>query len=388
MKKRRISRLFSVLLALVVIVGTFNLPMNVKEARADTIVDSGDCGASGGNVTWTLDCDGVLKISGTGAMKTYGDSSSMPWNTRKAEINTIIIENGVTEIGQFCFCECSNVTTVSIPDSVTIIKMNAFLNCTSLTDIHLPEELTEIGGGAFLNCTSLTSIIIPEKLTSLETYSFIDCASLKNIQFLGLTPPVFHRDCIPAGVNIIVPDGCKSSYESELLNLSWFSPGAIIEASQVVPPTGGGNNGGNSNNSSSSSSSETPVHQHTYEWVVTQEPTFTNRGINSLVCTSCGHVSEIVYIGNDAVVYNTFANMLEEQISNVNPGDDLVLELGDWHSIPAYLMERIIDCGYDVEVKYRYKGVDYDIVIPVGGGINLDIPWYGPLLMYSIYGNI
>lgn len=378
MSKKGLKKILSVILALIVIVGTINLPMNVKEAKAATIDHSGNCGASGDNVIWTLDSDGVLNISGTGEMKTYGDSSRMPWNAYKADIKTIIIEYGVTVIGQCSFYGCSNVATVSIPDSVTIIKANAFRDCTSLTNIHLPEELTEIGSGAFFNCTSLTSVIIPEKLTSLGDISFKDCTSLKKIEFLRSTPPTMYSMCIPEGVNIIVPDGCKSNYEKKL---SGFYPSAIIEASQVVPPTDGGNN---SNNSSSSKSQR---HDHSLAWKVTKEPTFTNKGINSLVCTSCGYVAEITYIGNDSVVYNTFANKIESQIKSATAGEVIKIDLGNWHSLPSFIMDRIITCGHDVEITYNYKGNDYDITIPAGKGIDLHISWYGPLLMNAIYGN-
>lgn len=379
MSKKGLKKILSVILALIVIVGTFNLPMNVKEVRAATIVASGDCGDSdsGSDVTWTLYSDGVLKISGTGAMRTYGFDSA-PWKSKKADIKTIIIEDGVTKIGQYSFNGCSNVVTVSIPDSVTKIGIDAFFDCTSLTNIHLPEELTEIESGAFCNCTSLTSVIIPEKLTSLGDISFKDCTSLKKIEFLRSTPPTMYSMCIPEGVNIIVPDGCKSSYESKL---SSYSSITIIEASQVVPPTGGGNN----NNNSSSSKSQR--HDHSLAWKVTKEPTFTNKGINSLVCTSCGYVAETSYIGNDAVVYNTFANKIESQIKSATAGEVIKIDLGNWHSLPAFIMDRIITCGHDVEITYNYKGNDYDITIPAGKGIDLHIPWYGPLLMNAIYGN-
>ena len=87
------------------------------------------------------------------------------------------------------------------------------------------------------------------------------------------------------------------------------------------------------------------------------------------------------------VVYESFANELEKQIKTAEEGATLKLDMNAWHSVPSFLMERIISCGRDVELTYKYQGVLYDITIKAGQGQNLNIPWYGPLLMNSIYGN-
>lgn len=88
---------------------------------------------------WELK-NGVLTISGNGAMKDY----SHPW-VGEGRIEKVIIENGVTSIGDWAFCDCSNLTTVTIPNSVTSIGKSAFLGCSSLTSITIqnPELILE-----------------------------------------------------------------------------------------------------------------------------------------------------------------------------------------------------------------------------------------------------
>ena len=151
MKKRLLS------FVLVVLMIASLLPAT---ALAADIVDSGTCGAEGdgSNLTWTLDSDGVLTISGSGDMHGYGPSGA-PWHGR---VKSAVIAEGVTSIGGFAFYDCTSLTSVTIPDSVTSIGANAFFDCTSLTSVTIPDSVTSIGVGAFASCTSLTGIWVAE----------------------------------------------------------------------------------------------------------------------------------------------------------------------------------------------------------------------------------
>ena len=93
------------------------------KAQAATITQSGTCGA---NLTWTLDDAGTLTISGTGVMTNYAysyssASSTHPWKNVTASINNVVIENGVTSIGNYAFYGCTNLTSVTIGNGVTSI---------------------------------------------------------------------------------------------------------------------------------------------------------------------------------------------------------------------------------------------------------------------------
>jgi len=152
----------------------------VQAVWEDLFHDSGTCGAEGDNLTWELDCDGVLTIRGTGAMKSYSSATSntAPWYSSRASIVSVAIGDGVTSIGSYAFNSCSNLTSATIGEGVTSIGGYAFSGCSGLTSITIPENVTSIGGYAFSGCSGLTSITIPENVTSIGNYAFQSCSNL------------------------------------------------------------------------------------------------------------------------------------------------------------------------------------------------------------------
>ena len=147
---------------------------------------SGTCGATGNeaNVTWVLDDNGTLTISGTGNMKDYDSVSYIfaPWYDARINIQTVVIGSGVTRIGNWAFYQCANLKSVTIPNSVTSIGSYAFRSCTSLTSATIPNSVTSIGGYIFDGCKSLKSVTIPISVTSIEEGSFRDCKSLTSVK--------------------------------------------------------------------------------------------------------------------------------------------------------------------------------------------------------------
>lgn len=75
------------------------------------MVANGNCGANGDNVTWSLDDNVTLTISGTGAMGDY-TYNSMPWYDTRSQIQAVVIGNGVTSIGQNAFNICNGLADV------------------------------------------------------------------------------------------------------------------------------------------------------------------------------------------------------------------------------------------------------------------------------------
>ncbi len=86
----------------------------------------------------------TLTISGTGNMNDYSSTSS----SRFGNITEVIIEEGVTSIGDYVFCNCTSLTTVTIPNTVTSIGGAAFQNCIGLTSVTIPNTVTSIGSNA------------------------------------------------------------------------------------------------------------------------------------------------------------------------------------------------------------------------------------------------
>ena len=118
---------------------------------------SGICGE---NLTWTLDSDGVLTISGTGEMYDY--SCTAPWDDYTNRIARVVIEEGCTSIGALAFSNCMNMTSVSLPSTLVSLGENAFWNCTALTSIALPASVASIAASCFALCTGLTEISVED----------------------------------------------------------------------------------------------------------------------------------------------------------------------------------------------------------------------------------
>ena len=119
------------------------------------IVAFGICGA---NVTWALDEEGTLTISGSGPMYDCETSNDVPWADHNNDIQKVIIGDSVTTIGSFMFSYCSRLTSIDIPDSVTTIGFNAFRECTELFSLVIPASVTLIDYYAFCNCICLDEI--------------------------------------------------------------------------------------------------------------------------------------------------------------------------------------------------------------------------------------
>ncbi len=121
-------------------------------------------GGTSGDITWNLDEEGTLTISGEGAMSNYS-SNNMPWYDYRSAIYKVVVESGVTSIGTYAFYGCSNVASVSLPEGITSIGNYAFDGCTALTTLTLPESVTSLGC-YMIRGTKITSITIPKNVTS------------------------------------------------------------------------------------------------------------------------------------------------------------------------------------------------------------------------------
>lgn len=167
---------------------TPDAPTNPDIPTGGTVVASGSCGAKGDNLTWTLDDNGLLTISGTGAM-----ASDCRWSASGVDYSNSIkyvwIKNGVTSIGSFAFKE-TNLKIVEIPDSVTSIDEHAFDRCTHLQEITLPESIMRIDQYAFANCTSLRKITIPKNVRGMGLGLFAGCTGLVSAEIMDGVPVI------------------------------------------------------------------------------------------------------------------------------------------------------------------------------------------------------
>ena len=151
------------------------LPMETKAAT----VESGTCGA---NLTWTLDDQGTLTISGSGNMTNYA-SQGAPWFSiqNRTKLKKVIIKEGVTSIGNYAFANLSAITEIITPSTVAKIGEHAFVHCGALQSFVIPNGVRTIPKFTFSNCSSLTSIVIPSSVSSFGDMAFTECSSLEYI---------------------------------------------------------------------------------------------------------------------------------------------------------------------------------------------------------------
>lgn len=193
-------------------------------ALPECVVDSGECGAQGDNVTWTLTCDSIMFIRGTGAMASFSTNSTgqAPWASYGPQIRDIVIEEGVTSIGAYAFYNAgsytngayNNVRSVVIPSTVSTLSNNYFYQCPLLTvtinsdtivghasyssgsSLHkifgaqvrkyiIGDGVKSIANSAFHNqsADSLRSVVLPEGITSIGTWAF---GYLENLDSIAL----------------------------------------------------------------------------------------------------------------------------------------------------------------------------------------------------------
>lgn len=155
-------------------------------------------GTCGEHVTWQLDEDGLLSISGSGAIE------EISWKKYKENIKQLHIESGITVIPEYAFKDCVNLKgNLKLPDSLTEIGECAFFGCTGITgDLVIPDNTISIGQRAFLNCSGLNGTIkLPEGLQKIGWWAFGNCSNVTGI--LVIPKSVTYLDSL-------IIDGCNS----------------------------------------------------------------------------------------------------------------------------------------------------------------------------------
>ena len=193
------KQLIALLLVAVLCVGL--LPAS---AFASTIVDRGACGD---HASFVLDADGTLTVSGTGTME--GSFNKLP-------VKNVVIENGITGIGDWAFQSCKALTSITIPDSVTRIRTNAFDYCPNLQTVYYQGTksqweniVIEAGNDALLNANIVYAAADPVTVGP----------------FTDVSPDSYYADAVLWAYNSGVTDGT---------GLTTFGPGETCTRAQVV----------------------------------------------------------------------------------------------------------------------------------------------------------
>lgn len=141
------------------------------------------------DIEWTME-NGVLTIRGEGMMPIYegpsgseADSEKLPpWYEARDDIKKVVIEKGITSIGDLAFLKCKNLTEIEIPDSVKSLGEGSFQYCASLSTVEIPDNITRIGGATFFACQNLMTVKLPDTVTQIDVWAFAGCESLTTIE--------------------------------------------------------------------------------------------------------------------------------------------------------------------------------------------------------------
>lgn len=171
------------------------------DADADKVVQQGTEGA----VNWSLTGAGVLTISGDGAMPNFTTDRLPAWQAYNDQINTIVIESGVTAIGDYAFYQSQALSVyipdsvvkigdgafsqaaliaVTVPGSVTTVGQQAFYMCPNLASVTIADGVKTIGDEAFRGCTTLGYIDFPASVTSIGSGAFMSCGQMTRVRFM------------------------------------------------------------------------------------------------------------------------------------------------------------------------------------------------------------
>ena len=179
-------------------------------------------GSAGENIHWSLSEAGVLTVSGQGEMDNYSLQYSekdkqyittAPWGEYMKQITSVVMESGITSVGQCAFAYLTylkqvivpdtlvrvenngfnrsfQVEEILLPDSVTYIGDHAFSNLSNMKSFHFPAQLVSLGGKAFYNCRKLESLVLPDGFQTMGEGCFESCVGLKHVFLPGTTQSV------------------------------------------------------------------------------------------------------------------------------------------------------------------------------------------------------
>lgn len=201
------------------------------------VITSGTCGA---DLTWKFSVeDGTLTISGTGPMEEYSGTDA-PWYDWLGNVKKIVVQDGVTSIGNLTFVYYYELTEISLPDTLVELGYGAFAQCNQLTTVKLPASLERIG----------SRLYIPDAIdTFLPSSPFIGCAALTDVEvdadnpnFVSVDGILYSKDmktlfCYPSGKDedsYTVPDGVTTISSSAISSNSFLEQLTFPEGLEML----------------------------------------------------------------------------------------------------------------------------------------------------------
>lgn len=185
------KKILSAVLALTMLLPAFSTAAFAENEQEETMLTQNDAitedvfiaetGEFGEGFSWTYE-NGTLTISGEGEMPDFSGINDMPYKECRYYNAKLVIDDGITHIGNFAFADFRYITDVTFGKDVKTIGSQAFYGCTSLKTINFNDGLLEIGTYAFSSCgNKLTEITLPDSLEKIDNNAFNMCWNLATV---------------------------------------------------------------------------------------------------------------------------------------------------------------------------------------------------------------
>jgi len=216
-KEEIMKKLLSIALAgLMCVTSASYVPVTAADVTFDysavESLNAATSGQCGDNLTWDLS-GGTLTISGSGEMYLWMMTEYVPWRDNVNDIRSVVLSEGVTQIGRCAFANCKNLTSVNIPSTVEVIGAYAFKGCTSLGSITIPATVATVGNYAFQE-SGLSALIVEGS----------------NTKIVGTAETV-------GGATIYAPEGSLAAKYAKSVKVNYSSSGAPSNPTPTPTPT-------------------------------------------------------------------------------------------------------------------------------------------------------
>ena len=240
--------------AILLLLSVFSaLTARAERLPVGTVIATGTCGD---NLTWTLtangegpydsvhktQCDGItMTISGTGAMadnsfisifdQTLANNSGLTIDELLKRISNVIIEEGVTSIGNNAFSSFENMRRITLPSTLMSIGSQAFDQCDALKSVDIPDNVTSIGAGIFQECDNLRSVSLSAGIKTIPANTFKNCVRLMTLRL---------KRYVPDDANPITEFSGSYNFKDNVFTPDFSFNGCTALATLIVPKEGMG----------------------------------------------------------------------------------------------------------------------------------------------------
>ena len=220
--------------------------------QTDKVIESGYF--AGGQ--WTLTGTGVLTFSGSGSIPEWGGG----WKEWQGFVKKIVIEEGITAIGNMsfaahcsleeviipesvtkigdrAFCYCDRLSSITLPNKVNSLGKDVFRGCSKFTEVVIPDSVISLGEGAFRGCFLLENIVLSKNISALEKHTFYDCTGLRTLELPSALKEIGEgafENCVNLG-KIQFPDTLQKLGEDAFKNaFNWKEKASVVLPESVT----------------------------------------------------------------------------------------------------------------------------------------------------------